>query len=224
MKRLIIICEGETEQAFCNTILSPYFINKGIFVEAPLIKHSNGGIVRWEILKKQIETTLLHEASVYVTLLIDYYGLYHKYGFPGWTEAEQIVDKNDRMNYLESQMSADINEKVRYRFIPYLQLHEFEGILFCNVDVFRQIIPANELLGMEELEQVIADYPNPEMINTCKETSPSHRLKRIILGYNKIVYGNIIAESIGLTTIRQKCPRFDSWLTYLEQLPELRMK
>lgn len=224
MKRLIIICEGETEQGFCNTILSPYFFNKGIFVEAPLIKRSNGGIVRWEILKKQIETTLAKEPSAYVTMLIDYYGLYHKFGFPGWSDSEQIVDKNDRMKYLENQMSVDINEKVRYRFIPYLQLHEFEGILFCNVDVFKQIIPANELLGMEELEQVIAEYPNPEMINTCKETSPSHRLKRIILGYNKIVYGNIIAESIGLTTIRQKCPRFDSWLTYLEQLPELRMK
>lgn len=224
MKRLIIICEGETEKAFCNTILSPYFINKGIFIEAPLIKHSNGGIVRWEKLKKQIETTLVHEPSAYVTMLIDYYGLYHKYGFPGWTEAEQIVDKNDRMKYLENQMFADINEKVRYRFVPYLQLHEFEGILFCNVDVFKQIIPANELLGMEELEQVVADYPNPEMINTCKETSPSHRLQRIILGYNKIVYGNIIAECIGLTTIRQKCPLFDSWLTFLEQLPELKMK
>lgn len=221
MKRLIVICEGETEQGFCNTVLSPYFLSKSILVDAPLIKHSNGGIVRWEIIKKQIETTLVKESSAYVTLLIDYYGLYKKYEFPGWTDAEQIVNKYDRMNYLETQMSEDINERVRYRFIPYLQLHEFEGILFSNVEVFKQIIPAEELIGWDELVQVIADYPNPEMINTSKENSPSHRLQRIIHGYNKIVYGNILAESIGLSTIRQKCPRFDSWLNSIELLPEL---
>lgn len=54
MKRLIIICEGATEQAFCNDVLRDYFLTKDILIEAPTIKHSNGGIVAWDTLKKQI--------------------------------------------------------------------------------------------------------------------------------------------------------------------------
>ena len=57
---------------------------------------------------------------------------------------------------------------------------------------------------------------NPEMINDVRETSPSHRLDRIIKGYNKIIYGNIIAEAIGLDNIRSKSPRFNEWLNKIE--------
>ena len=54
MKRLIIICEGPTEQAFCNDVLHGHLLTKDIVLEAPTIKHSNGGIVAWDTLKKQI--------------------------------------------------------------------------------------------------------------------------------------------------------------------------
>ena len=50
------------------------------------------------------------------------------------------------------------------------------------------------------------------------DTSPSHRLERIINGYKKVVYGNILAEAIGLHRIRQKSPRFKHWVRTLEQL------
>lgn len=216
MSRIVIICEGETEQEFCQKMLYPRFASSGIYINAPLIKRSNGGIVRWDILKKQIETTLINERDAVVTLLIDYYGLYQKHGFPRWEEATTIVDKNQRMDFLEESMKADIDEKVSHRFIPYIQLHEFEGLLFCDSKVFENVIPAADLVGLAELRDVIAANPNPEMINTNRETSPSHRLMRIINGYNKIVYGNIIAESIGLSMIRSKCPRFDKWLCKIE--------
>ena len=124
------------------------------------------------------------------------------------------------MRFLETQMQLDIDEDLRYRFIPYIQLHEFEGLLFCDVDVFKQVIPQEELVGMQELVEVISGNPNPEMINNSPETSPSHRLLRIIKGYNKIVYGNIIAETIGIETIRTKCPRFNEWLTQIENITE----
>ena len=220
MKRIVIICEGETEQEFCDKTLTKHFQPMEIFLHAPRIKHSNGGIVRWDRLKKQIETTLREDRKAYVTLLIDYYGLYEKYQFPGWTEAQTIVNKNERMSFLENQMQSDIDENLRYRFIPYIQLHEFEGLLFCDVDVCKQVIPQDELGGMQELVEVVSGNPNPEMINNSPETSPSHRLLRIIKGYNKIVYGNIIAETIGVETIRAKCTRFNEWLTQIENIVE----
>lgn len=79
MKRIIIINEGETEQEFCKIVLQPYFFSQDILIHHPTIKKSDGGIVAWDVLKKQIETHLKQEPSVFVTTLIDYYGLYHKH-------------------------------------------------------------------------------------------------------------------------------------------------
>jgi Domain of unknown function (DUF4276) len=211
MKRVIIICEGTTEKEFCNNVLAPYLFHYEIFIQAPLIKRSMGGIVRWSILKKEIEIHLL-EQGVIVSTLIDYYGLYQKYKFPKWAEGEGVVDKNSRMDFLETAMKEDIAESIRHRFIPYLQLHEFEGLLFNNIQYFYDQVPKDELVGIDELKSTFANYDNPEMINNNPETSPSHRLKRIIKGYNKPLYGHYFAEAIGIENIRTKSPRFDKWI------------
>jgi len=216
MKRVIIICEGQTEREFCKNILAPHLVHKNIHIQAPLIKRSMGGIVRWSILKKEIETHLL-ESGVIVSTFIDYYGLYQKYNFPKWNEGEIISNKNDRMSFFEDAMKEDVLESVRHRFIPYLQLHEFEGLLFNDIQVFYDQVPANELVGIPELKQTFHDYDNPEMINNSKETSPSHRLMRIIEGYNKPLYGHYFAEAIGIDKIRAKSPRFDKWIEKIIQ-------
>jgi len=218
MKRIIIICEGLTEQAFCKTNLQSYLQAKGIFIQTPLIKHSRGGIVKWSILKQQIETHLKSAPTAYVTTFIDYYGLYSKYNFPNWEDCEKIIDRNERMTSLENAMLSDISENLRYRFIPYLQLHEFEGLLFNNIDTFYTLIPKDDIVGEEELISTFVNNDNPELINNSRETSPSHRLERIIRGYNKVVYGDILAEAIGLTRIRVKSPRFNSWISKIESL------
>lgn len=218
MKRVIIICEGETEREFCQKLLAPYFIHKNIYLQSPLIKRSMGGVVRWGILKKEIEN-YLRESDVLVTMFIDYYGLYSKYQFPGWEASLAIQNKYDRMDYLERAMKEDINPNVQPRFIPYLQLHEFEGLLFNDINVFYENVPKEEIVGLDELKKTFNDYPdNPELINTNKETAPSKRLTRIIKGYNKILYGHYFAEAIGLDKIRQKSHRFNNWLIQIENL------
>ncbi|MCX6251374.1 MAG: DUF4276 family protein [Bacteroidetes bacterium] len=218
MKRIIMICEGPTEQAFANAILQPTFISKNMFIQTPLIKASHGGIVNWSKLKQQIHIHLKSESDAYVTTFIDYYGMYSKHGFPGWEEADAITDKSKRIDFIEKAMLQSFDPQVHHRFIPYLQLHEFEGLLFNDIDVIKSQIPPTDLVGIEELEKTLTDFPNPEMINNNKATSPSHRLERIIKGYNKIVYGEILAEAIGLTRIREKSPRFNNWLKNLESL------
>ncbi|MBK8383763.1 MAG: DUF4276 family protein [Ignavibacteria bacterium] len=44
----------------------------------------------------------------------------------------------ERVEFLEKSCSEDINE---LRYIPYIQLHEFEGLLFTKMDGF-ELIPA----------------------------------------------------------------------------------
>jgi hypothetical protein len=89
MKRIIIIGEGQTEQEFCNQVLKPFFIVNDISIENPTIKESHGGIVKWKVLKKQIENHLKQDNEAFVSLLIDYYGIYSKYDFPKWEEAKK---------------------------------------------------------------------------------------------------------------------------------------
>jgi hypothetical protein len=218
MGRVIIICEGETEKEFCTKMLSLYFANKGIYIQSPLIKKSMGGIVKWPELKKEILLYLKTDPTAIVTTLIDYYGIHSKYGFPNWNDAESQPDKNNRMEIIEKGMALEIEDAYRYRFIPYMQLHEFEGLLFNDINIFYQQIPEAKLVGLDELKSTFDAYDNPEMINNNKQTSPSHRLQRIIRGYNKIIYGNILAEAIGLDRIRSKSPRFNEWLNNIEKV------
>ena len=116
------------------------------------------------------------------------------------------------MELLESAMQEDMDSDLRQRFFPYLQLHEFEGLLFNKIEIFHEQIPPDELVNNIELEDTFSNYSNPEMINNNRDTCPSRRLERIILGYNKVVYGNILAEAIGLERMREKSPRFNAWL------------
>ena len=217
MKRVFIICEGQTEQAFCNTILSPYFVNKGIDIRPPIIKQSKGGIVEWEVLKKQITDHLKNDTSAHIiTSLIDYYGIKKWHNFPKWEEAEQEPNKNKKMEILEQGMKESIEEKINFRFIPYIQLHEFESLLFSDMDIFYKQIPSEFLAKPEILKRMFRDCDDPEMINNNKDTSPSHRLERIIHGYNKVLDGTFLAKIIGLPKIREKCPRFNCWLNIIE--------
>ncbi len=218
MKRIIIICEGHTEKEFCKIILIPYFQSKNIYLQTPLIKKSNGEIVKWEELKKQILMNLKTDNTAFVTTFVDYYGINRKHVFPNWEEANLESDKNNRMDILESAMSLEIDDTFRYRYLPYIQLHEFEGLLFNDITIFHNNIPPQELIGEQELKETFENYPNPELINDGKETAPSKRLNRIIDGYDKIVYGSILAEEIGLVKIREKSSRFNEWIKKLENI------
>lgn len=219
MKRLLIVCEGLTEQEFCNCMLAPYFMKHGILLSAPLVKKSNGGIVSWFSLRSQI-LNHLREEGAFVSMLIDYYGIKDQYYFPGWNDSKSIANKAERIHYLIDQMLEDVPSEYRYRFLPYIQLHEFEALLFSDAHAFRSIFSPVEA-NLNDIDQIIANFSNPEDINNSSETAPSKRLLKAIPGYNKIVYGNIIAEQIGLQTIRDKCPLFDEWLRELESLANM---
>lgn len=224
MKRIIIIGEGQTEQSFCNDVLQPHFNLRSIYIQNPVIKKTQGGIVKWESLKHQIQTHLLYDKTAFVTTLIDYYGINHHHKFPGWKEAEKVVNKNNRMKKLEDCMLNDIALDLQQRFIPYIQLHEFEGLLFSDKQVFDNSFEEDEFLDYEYLLETINNNSNPEMINNGNETAPSKRLSKIIKGYYsenenlKVLYGSTLAHDIGLPKIRSKCIRFNDWITKLESI------
>lgn len=218
MKRIIIFGEGQTEQEFSNDVLKKHFHKLEIYLDTPTF----GGIGNWNKLKYQIVKTLKSDKTAYVTTLIDFYGIKSTHDFPNWEDAIKSTSKSTAMELLEKGMVDDVEHSIRDRFIPYIQLHEFEALLFCNIEVFNNNFEKNEFSNYAYLEETIDNNPNPETINNSSVTAPSKRLEKIIKNYSsqggKIVYGSLLAEEIGLDFIREKCIRFNDWITKLESL------
>lgn len=206
MKTITVICEGPTEVEFCKTNLNGY-LGYGKYTIMP--KNIDGNC-NWERIKYFVEKSLKSQPNAIVTTMIDYYGLKGN-TFPKWQESLEIMDKRERIVFLENEMHRDIESSLQNRFIPYLQLHEFEALLFNNYGVFDQIFNDEECNKIK-LQEVFSTFPDPEMINDTRENSPSHRLSDIIPTYNKIVYGNLLVESIGVINIYNKNQHFKEWI------------
>jgi hypothetical protein len=112
---------------------------------------------------------------------------------------------------MESAISEDITNP---RFIPYIQLHEFEGLLFSDSEAFRILIGTDPSILLR-IEKIVGEALNPELINDGQETAPSKRLQALFPGYKKVLHGASLAQIIGIRTIRDKCPRFNEWIEKL---------
>ena len=217
MKRLVFIVEGETEEAFVNNILRPYFQSCGLYnpVQCFKIKHTQGGMHKYSYVRNDVLNTI-YEHDVIVTTMFDLYAL--PSSFPGYTEAKTINNHLERVRFLESKMKEDLNLSKGESFnnyIPYIQLHEFEALAFSSINSFETLFEANEM-DYKGIKDVIDSYSNPEDINDSPDTAPSKRMKKLIPGYNKVAYGISLIEYTGIDIILQKCPHFKEWIERLK--------
>lgn len=101
------------------------------------------------------------------------------------------------------------------RFIPYVMMYEFEALLFSDCKVFA------ESIGMPDIAATLSvirnSFPSPEEINDSPQTAPSKRVESVVPGYQKPLFGNVVAHAIGLDVIRAECANFSDWLLRLEQ-------
>ena len=217
MKRLVFIVEGETEEAFVNNILRPYFQNCGLYnpIQCFKIKHTQGGMHKYSYVRNDVLNTI-YETDVIVTTMFDLYALPHS--FPGYDEAQAIENHLDRVKFLEAKMKEDIEENQGRPFnnyIPYIQLHEFESLAFSSSNSFEALFEDNEM-DYKGIKEVISTFSNPEDINDSPETAPSKRMQKLIPGYNKVTYGISLIEYTGIDTILRKCPHFREWVEKLK--------
>lgn len=154
------------------------------------------------------------------TTMIDFYGL--PSNFPGLASLPSTLAASDRVAALEASLQADISTRlsglsVARRFIPYIQLHEFEALLLSDPQAFLEAFP-NNTQAIQQLTAIRQKFPNPEDINDSPLTAPSKRILAIVPDYQKPVAGVLIARRIGFDSIRAACPRFNSWITLLQIL------
>lgn len=213
MRGLYILVEGQTEEEFVNEVLKDFFLENAILdVRAIKIQTSpgfKGGAVNYQRYKSNIKRILAREEDIIVTSLIDYYKL--SIDFPNFKLQDKINGKPEKLDFLESEIYKDIDNS---RFLPYIQLHEFEGLLFSHQKGF-DYIPGISLKNRELLKEAVEEHNNPELLNDGEETAPSKRLKKLIPFYEKTFHGPLIAEEISIQIIKSKCIRFSFWLDKL---------
>lgn len=104
------------------------------------------------------------------------------------------------------------------RFIPYVQVHEFEALVLVDVDQIPLQYPDGEADHVPNaLRASIGDTP-PEAINDGDATAPSKRILTCLPSYQKPTVGPRITAAIGLPRLRQACPHFSGWVATLESL------
>lgn len=229
-KRLIVVVEGHTESNFVNRVLRSHLLSSGIATSATVVGKAKAadrgqsgpgtrGGNRYADWNRDIRNCLKSNPgrNFRLTTLCDLYGLPDD--FPGWAPQAGDHDTTARCDRLEQALKNDIND---WRFLPYIQRHEFEALVFAAKDCLEDLFDADDQLsGLARLRSEVAGI-SPEEINDSPETAPSKRLLRQIPGYRKSEDGPDAIELASLSRVRSQCPRFDAWLTGLETwgLPE----
>jgi hypothetical protein len=219
--RLYLSVEGETELEFAKQTLFPHLAKFEVEVRPRMLFTNRklgkrGGALNFQLLKGDTTRLMKEDANpeARFSTMIDLYGLPADY--PGWNEAGKRTKPADRVLELEKAMAGEFGDS---RFIPFLQLHEFEALLYCDLTQVQSRIKDSDK-AIAHLQEEVAGFSCPEDINEGETTAPSKRLIRDVPRYEKLKVwvGAAAASAIGLHVLREKCPHFGQWLGRLEKL------
>ncbi len=219
MVRVHVLVEGETEVTFVKTVLQPYFAQYEIYLFPRKLgkpQHKRG-ICGYPLARRDILGTLKQEPHTFCTTMFDYYRMPFD-----WPKREEARHKPfaERPVAVEQAVSADVVGELGQnfdceRFIPYVQMHEFEALLFSEPKLLADGL---ELSDDSETQRIRDQFESPEEINDSEQTAPSKRIMRLNGGYSKVTDGVLISQKIGLHVMRSECAHFNEWIEKLEAL------
>ena len=224
MKHLYIIVEGPTELEFIDRILIPYFNSQGItsHIQGIPIWVSGGGhgFNNIKHFENTIKPVLNYNNEPFITTLIDYFKLNSETKLPGFLECVTKPSIDLKIECLENKLNNIVQKIKLYNyFIPYIQKHEMETLLFAHPE-YGFSLETDKIKN--SIVEICKQYPNIEDINGSDLGAPSKRLEAIYKSdnksYQKIIDGIDIAELTGIENIIKKCPRFKNWIENLIRL------
>lgn len=217
-KRINILAEGRSEVQFIKTAMTPHFAEMKVQVTPMTVMSSRrhdakGGIQNYAKLRNDIERLLKSQPDAFISTMVD---LFRVPGdFPGVTESRRLTDPVEQAKSIEAAIAQDVSSP---SLVPYIQVYEFETLLYVDLDVIKPRIRDSHA-AIELLKAEVASLA-PEAVNGGPDTAPSKRLIKHLPAYkkNKLRVGAPAAASIGLRVLRQSCPHFDEWICRLEAL------
>jgi len=221
LARLHIVVEGQTEETFARVLLAPSLGERSVFADVHRVTTGRrgpriyrGGLVSYAHLKRDLTLWMKEDqdSDCWFTTMVDLYRIPDD--VPGYAESRKILDPVQRVKFLEQQLKSDVGHP---RLVPYIQLHEFEALLFSDPGSFSTAFP-DSTEEIAALARIRHEAASPEHIDDGAETAPSKRICNLFPQFAKPVHGPIIARDIGLPKIREACPHFNEWIDALLSL------
>jgi Domain of unknown function (DUF4276) len=174
-----------------------------------------GGFVNFAHLERDVSRLLASDQKRYVGCIVDLYRLPQT--VPGYAQAKTYANAYDKVKLLHQEWSTHFNS---CRFIPFVQLHEFEALLYADPQSAQIVTGSSQ--AANAMSRALAYFDgNPELVNETPDGAPSKRLIAAFPGYQKVVHGVQIAQQVGLQNIQMKCSHFKAWYDQLSTLPIL---
>jgi hypothetical protein len=211
--KAFVLAEGQTEETFLRDLVSPHLASHGLHLTPVLastkrVKSGHkfrGGVVSYRQVETDLRPLLADSSAAVVTTMIDYYRL--PADFPGMADRPASPHAGDHVAHLEEALRREIDSP---RFEPFFCLHEFEALLFADTSAIL------DRFQNAKNPHLLEPQAAPEEVNDGEATHPAARIQAVAPGYRKALHGPMIAKTIGLARIRQRCPRFDRWVSLLE--------
>lgn len=221
--RLNFLVEGQTEETFVRDVLAEHLALHTVYAVARCVETSRtrlkvfkGGMSTYARAKGDMERWLKEDRTAYLTTMFDLYGLPDD--FPNMVKKSLVNDPHKKAQRIEQGIAADVGDP---RLIPYIQVHEFEALLFCAPAITDAALGAPPAVSrLKQLQAISAAFPSPEHIDEGPDTAPSKRILQLYAAYRKQVFGPLITKRAGLDTLRHRCPHFHDWISKLEALAE----
>ena len=222
-KKIInILCEGPSEQEFALKVLKPYLLPHDIIVRTTLLitnrkLNAQGGMIDYQQVTRDLRNMIKSARDTdyeknFFTTMFDLYAL--PTDFPGYIDSK--TEAYTRVTKIEEAFGKDIDYS---RFIPYIELHEFETLVLCNIPKVCQAYPnANKRLQELDANWRKETGGNVELVNSSRETAPSKRLIKAVenhYNYDKKIMAVAATRDIGIDTLRSLCTHFNQWIEKL---------
>ena len=215
-----MVVEGQTEESFVRNVLAEVLWGSNVH-STPILLGTpghKGGRTSYSRVKRDVLAVLKQDRGAYCSTMIDLYGLGP--GFPGHPPPDHL-SSIAKVRHVEQAVKEDICEEIPdlradRRFIPYLQLHEYEAILFSDPAAFATGINRPNL--QRRFQDIRDEFESPEDINNDPGTAPSKRVLAVCPNYRKVIEGAQAAAAVGIPIMREECQHFREWIESLEAL------
>ena len=209
MNRAIAVVEGPTEQTFVRDVLAPWLrqSSRVELVASAAGKPGKKGGNSYGKVKRDIVKHLRISHFHRVTTFFDFYGMPPKW--PGRAAAQSKSHTNKPLTVemaLSTDIEGEVGSELIERFIPYIQMHEFEALLFSETAALPEVMRMPQT--KDEMDEIRSEFGSPEEINDSTVTAPSKRIEGIYPFYQKPYHGILAAKLVTVETMMAECPHF----------------